>query len=94
MNAEIIERLGKSGDLAHLHRVIEQLSDNMRTDREQARALLNHTLMMFDRTVQALDEALLFAQQKNATAADVHRLREEIAHGRSALGALSAANKK
>lgn len=94
MNAEIIDRLSKSSDLGHLHRVIEQLSQTMREEREGSKHQMGMILMMFDKAIGALDECLLFAQHKNATSEDIQRLRSEITHARSIVKAFKPMSTK
>lgn len=80
MNAEIIERLSKSSDMSHLHRVIEQLTQTMAAERQGLRIQLGWALMLYEQTIRALDEAVLLAEQNNAPPEEIRRLQGEIEH--------------
>jgi len=94
MNAEIIDRLAKSSDLVHLHRVIEQLTQTMQLDREENRNSRDWILTMFQQTIEVLKEALQNAEQMNATPEHLQRLRGEIARAILALDAFSPGARK
>jgi|GEM_PF-3002085 len=88
MNAEIIERLSKSSDMSHLHRVIEQLTQVMQTDREGEKVRIGMAMMLFQQTVSALCEATRLAQDKSATQADIERLQRDIENARASMRAI------
>ncbi|KVE67193.1 hypothetical protein WI96_10430 [Burkholderia vietnamiensis] len=89
MNAEIIERLSKSSDLGHLHRVIEQLTQVMEGDRKDMQLRLELARMLFEQTIDALEAAAVTTLQQGATDADVQRLHDEISRARSTLQVLA-----
>lgn len=88
MNAEIIDRLSKSSDMSHLHRVIEQLTQVMQTDREGEKIRIGMAMMLFQQTVSALCDATRLAQDKNATQADIERLQRDIENARASMKAI------
>ncbi|KWA06629.1 hypothetical protein WT36_15080 [Burkholderia territorii] len=88
MNAEIIERLSKSSDMSHLHRVIEQLTQVMQTDREGEKVRIGMVMMLFQQTVSALCEATRLAQDKSATQTDIERLQRDIENARASMRAI------
>ncbi|MDC6126645.1 Arc family DNA-binding protein [Burkholderia gladioli] len=89
MNAEIIERLSKSSDLGHLHRVIDQLTQVMEGDRKDIQMRLDLARMLFEQMIDALETAALKALEQGAIDEDVHRLRDEISRARSILQVLA-----
>jgi hypothetical protein len=90
LNAELIHRISQSADQGHLRRVIEQLMETMKNERSSLGDYLRFVMMMYEQALRALDEAILLAQQKNATAQDVQRLQTELDHSRGALKAFEA----
>lgn len=90
LNAELIHRIGQSVDTAHLHRVIEQLTETMKIEREGHAAIMRHLLFSFEQAVRSLDEALLVAQHKNGSAEDIRRLTEQCNQARGALKSFTA----
>ncbi|WP_208454060.1 Arc family DNA-binding protein [Burkholderia gladioli] len=89
MNAEIIERLSKSSDLGHLHRVIDQLTQVMEGDRKDIQTRLDLARMLFEQMIDALETAALKALEQGATDEDLQRLRDEILRARSTLPVLA-----
>lgn len=85
LHDELIYRLSKSSDTAHLHRVIEQLTETMKMEREGHAALMRHLLYSFEEAIRTLDEALLAAQHKNASQADIRRLIDQCNQARAAV---------
>jgi hypothetical protein len=94
LNAELIHRIGQSADAAHLHRVIEQLTETMKTEREGQAALMQHLLFTFEQAIRALDEALLMAQHKNGSQNDIKRLVDQCNQARAALKSFSVTASK
>jgi hypothetical protein len=94
LNAELIDRIGKSGDTAHFQRVIEQLTNTMKMERDSQDLLMQHVLGMFEFTIHALDEALLMAQHKTGAPNDIQRLIGECNQARGALKAFLAVAKR
>lgn len=89
MNAEIIDRLSKSSDLSHLHRVIEQLSQTMQADREGERVKFGLIVTMFEQAVEAFETAIGMAENKNATPKDIEYLRGYVANINASITAIS-----
>ncbi|MCW5137576.1 Arc family DNA-binding protein [Burkholderia cenocepacia] len=89
MNAEIIERLSKSSDLGHLHRVIDQLTQVMEGDRKDTQLRLGLVRTLFEQTIDALEAATWKTLQQSASDADIQQFRDEISRARSVLQVLA-----
>ncbi|KVN42253.1 Arc family DNA-binding protein [Burkholderia ubonensis] len=89
MNAEIIDRLSKSSDLGHLHRVIEQLTQAMQAEKEGEKLRFDLVKLMFEQTVEVLVEAVELAEKNGASRESIQRLQRDIENARSSIKVIS-----
>lgn len=90
LNAELIHRIGQSSETAYLQRVIDQLGQTLKMERDGQAAYMSHVLVMYGQILRDMEKAVHLAESSGADPKEVQRLRQHCNEARGALDAFVA----